>query len=50
MKLFTKLAKLNMDHYNNHPVSHLSILAAYTAVVGVAIPVIAYAAGKDYRP
>jgi hypothetical protein len=34
---FTKLAQANVDHFNNHPASHNTIIAVYAVVAAVAI-------------
>ena len=32
---FSKLAQINMDHYNNHPVQHALLIGAATVVAVV---------------
>jgi|tagenome__1003787_1003787.scaffolds.fasta_scaffold6532395_1 hypothetical protein len=50
MKLFTKLAQANVDHYNNHTTRHTVITAVYGAVALVAVGAMSKKLGESCDP
>lgn len=48
--MFTNLAQANLDHYNNHPTSHLLITAAYGIVATGLICKMAEKVAKSMTP